>query len=250
MGGGDPSILILFYKSFIRSIMDYGSIRFANAPKSTLILQDRVQNYFIRLAIGATKYRPSQLSNSNPTLPPLLKKNATNPSIRPTLSLQYRHINPRSLSHYTRHIEVPPSYTIHLPNSKSLKGTFHLTQTDEYPYKALPYMEIFNDWPSKFLKLSNNLPATQEFLNLINGNPQYHPDHSIRTPMLPKQTLNTQKHSTFPKETHYAVNSSYTPPHPYTMPNYSLFTSLCATSNSSTTSHTHKQLSFLIHNLP
>jgi len=30
--GGDPSIVILFYKSFIRSIMDYRSILFANAP--------------------------------------------------------------------------------------------------------------------------------------------------------------------------------------------------------------------------
>ena len=40
-------------------------------------------------------------------------------------------------------------------------------------------MEICYDWPSKFLKSSNNLPTTQEFFNLINSDPQYHPDHSI-----------------------------------------------------------------------
>ena len=104
-------------------------------------------------------------------------------------------------------------------------------------------MKIFYDWLSKFLKSSNYLSATQEFLNLINSDSQYH--HTLL-----KQTTNAQQHSTFPKETHYAVNSSYTPPHPYTLPNYSPSTSLCATSESSTTSHTHKQESFLIHNLP
>jgi len=148
-------------------------------------------------------------------------------------------------------MEVPPSPLISRI-TKFLEGTFHLIQTDKYLYKALPCMNIFYDWPSKFLKSPNNLPATQEFLNLINSDPQYHPDHSpfTFTPTLLKQTRNAQQHPTFSKETHYAVNSSYTPPHLYTLPNYSLSTSLCATSKKSTTTQTHKQQSFLIHDLP
>jgi len=160
--------------------MDYGSILFANAPKSTLTLLDRIQNHSIRLAIGATKT----------TLIPALEFQTKTPLLHlRRMQLIQQHVL-RSLSN-TDTSTLDHYLTIHdtwrfrratpliSQVTKYLKGTFHLIQIDKYPYKALPYMEIFYDWHSKFLKFCNNLLATQEFLNLINSDPQYHHDHSI-----------------------------------------------------------------------
>jgi len=38
--------------------MEYGASLFANAPKTSLILLERVQNHSLRLALGATKTTP------------------------------------------------------------------------------------------------------------------------------------------------------------------------------------------------
>ena len=56
--GRDPQILLMFYKFFMRGIMDYGSILYANAPESTLAFLDWVQNQGLKFTLEATKTTP------------------------------------------------------------------------------------------------------------------------------------------------------------------------------------------------
>jgi len=69
--GGDPASLLLFYKSFVRSIIDYDSFLYANAPETTLLLLEWVQNHAIRLALGATKITPILALQAESKIPPL-----------------------------------------------------------------------------------------------------------------------------------------------------------------------------------
>jgi len=73
-GGGDPQILLVFYKSFIRGIIDYGSSLYANTPESTLTLMDRVQNQGLKLlvALRTTKTTPIPALQSEANVLPLL----------------------------------------------------------------------------------------------------------------------------------------------------------------------------------
>jgi len=52
--GSDPSIMSIFYKSFIRSKLDYGCVFYGSASHSQLLKLDRLQNKALRFIIGAT----------------------------------------------------------------------------------------------------------------------------------------------------------------------------------------------------
>lgn len=53
--GVDPETAIYFYKAYIRSILDYGSIQYGSVSNSTLTRLDRIQNHALRLSLGSMK---------------------------------------------------------------------------------------------------------------------------------------------------------------------------------------------------
>ena len=64
--------------------MDYGSILFANARETSLMLLQRIQNHSIRLALGAIKTTPIPTLQYESKIPPpfTYKKNPTNTTVR------------------------------------------------------------------------------------------------------------------------------------------------------------------------
>lgn len=56
--GADPKISLLFYRSYIRSILDYGCILYGSASNTNLLSIDRIQYKSIRICIGAMGSSP------------------------------------------------------------------------------------------------------------------------------------------------------------------------------------------------
>nr|CAI5843233.1 unnamed protein product [Callosobruchus analis] len=69
--GADPLIALTFYKSYIRSVVDYGSIIYGNASKRLLKKLDVLQNNAIRISIGAMKSTPIEPLRAEALEPPL-----------------------------------------------------------------------------------------------------------------------------------------------------------------------------------
>ncbi|XP_050498825.1 probable RNA-directed DNA polymerase from transposon BS isoform X1 [Diabrotica virgifera virgifera] len=58
--GADVETSLLFYRSYIRSIIDYGSILYGSASKHILNKVDVVQNLGLRICLGAMKSTPNK----------------------------------------------------------------------------------------------------------------------------------------------------------------------------------------------
>ncbi|XP_074031548.1 uncharacterized protein [Leptinotarsa decemlineata] len=58
--GSDVQTLLLLYRSLIRSIIDYGSIVYDSATRSTLKMMDSIHNTAIRTALGAYRTTPTE----------------------------------------------------------------------------------------------------------------------------------------------------------------------------------------------
>jgi len=56
--GADTETLLLIHNSIIRPMIDYGSIFYSTAKKSTLKILDIILNLGLRLSIGAFKSSP------------------------------------------------------------------------------------------------------------------------------------------------------------------------------------------------
>jgi len=70
--GSDPFIMSIFYKSFIRSKLDYGSVFYASASHSQLSKLDRLQNKALRfIIIGAINSTPIPALSSETGISPL-----------------------------------------------------------------------------------------------------------------------------------------------------------------------------------
>ena len=69
--GADPKICLIFYKAYLRSIIDYGSIVYGSAANTILKKVDIMQNKALRICIGAMCSTPigALLTESNE--PPL-----------------------------------------------------------------------------------------------------------------------------------------------------------------------------------
>lgn len=148
--GADPLTLSLFYKSFVRSVIDYGSFIFGNASSSNLICLDRVQNQSLRLIVGARKSTPIQALQAETAIPPL-------------------HIRRLYLAHRYVYAKSSRSDSLILPQFFSLVRTWRLAprklplisriaslstetcsallKTNKYRYYNLPYFEIFHSHP-------------------------------------------------------------------------------------------------------
>lgn len=74
--GGDSKSLIKIYNAIIQSKINYGSILYRTAAKSTLKLIDTVNNIGLRLAIGAFRSSPIlSIYNIAGVPPPYTEKN-------------------------------------------------------------------------------------------------------------------------------------------------------------------------------
>jgi len=71
VGGGDPVILGIFYKSFIRSKLDYGSTLYGSASKLHQQKIEIFQNKCLRLIIEALTSTPVAALGAKPGLMPL-----------------------------------------------------------------------------------------------------------------------------------------------------------------------------------
>lgn len=69
--GADPKISLMFYRSYIRSIIDYGCVFYGSASNSNLTKIDRIQYKAIRICIGAMKSSPCQAILVEAQEPPL-----------------------------------------------------------------------------------------------------------------------------------------------------------------------------------
>lgn len=69
--GSDPKVAILFYRSYVRSILDYGSIFYDSATNSRLVKLDRIQYKALRLVLGAFKSTPTCALLAECNEPPL-----------------------------------------------------------------------------------------------------------------------------------------------------------------------------------
>lgn len=69
--GADIKTALLFYKSYIRSIIDYGCVLYGSASKTLLNRLDVVQNKALRICLGAMKSTPTEPLHLEALEPPL-----------------------------------------------------------------------------------------------------------------------------------------------------------------------------------
>lgn len=69
--GSDPNITLIFYRSLIRSILDYGSLFYASASATTLRKIDTFKNKCLRTCIGFLKTTPVVAMEAETIEPPL-----------------------------------------------------------------------------------------------------------------------------------------------------------------------------------
>lgn len=58
--GADPAICLLFYRAYIRSIIDYGCTLYGSTCTTTLSILDRIQYKSLRISLGAFRSTPVQ----------------------------------------------------------------------------------------------------------------------------------------------------------------------------------------------
>lgn len=81
--GSDIKTALIFYKTYIRSIIDYGSILYGSANPSLLNRLEILQNNALRICLGAMK--------STPILPLHVE------ALEPPLNLRRQHLSNRFL---------------------------------------------------------------------------------------------------------------------------------------------------------
>ena len=69
--GADPNICLLFYKTFIRSVLDYSSIFYGSAADTHLRKLENIKNKCLRQSIGFLRSTPINVIEVEATEPPL-----------------------------------------------------------------------------------------------------------------------------------------------------------------------------------
>nr|CAH7736489.1 unnamed protein product [Callosobruchus chinensis] len=69
--GADPNICLIFYRSLVRSILDYGSIHYGNASHCHLKKIEQIKNKGLRLSIGYLHSTPINVMEIECVEPPL-----------------------------------------------------------------------------------------------------------------------------------------------------------------------------------
>ncbi|XP_074026539.1 uncharacterized protein [Leptinotarsa decemlineata] len=69
--GSDPKIALMFYRAYIRSIVDYGCVLYGSSSSTNLTSIDRIQYRAIRISIGAIRSSPCPAILAEAQEPPL-----------------------------------------------------------------------------------------------------------------------------------------------------------------------------------
>ncbi|XP_072389548.1 uncharacterized protein [Diabrotica undecimpunctata] len=69
--GAEPQTALIFYKGYIRSIIDYGCTLYGTANKTNLCKLDIIQNKSLRICLGAMKSTPVEPLRAEAIEPPL-----------------------------------------------------------------------------------------------------------------------------------------------------------------------------------
>ena len=68
-GGTEPKTLLRLYKTYIRSIFEYGCVAYVHLPNSTIEILQKIQNKAIRIALRLPRYVSLKVLHENACLP-------------------------------------------------------------------------------------------------------------------------------------------------------------------------------------
>ena len=69
--GTDPPTLMRLYKTYVRPIVEYGSVAFMSAPKTQLSRLQQIQNEAIRICLRLPKYIRTSLLHEYASIEPI-----------------------------------------------------------------------------------------------------------------------------------------------------------------------------------
>ncbi|XP_051156203.1 uncharacterized protein LOC127278511 [Leptopilina boulardi] len=147
--GANPETLLLIYKGLIRAHLEWGSILFAGASKSTLAKLDKAQYRALRSALGFMRSTPIPIVLSEANEPPLhlrrhlaLHRNAIricswsdNPTAKRLAHLDLKSKNQRNF----------PKYASTLPLLVHLRPTYDIFDTPKKPRRPGYYNQVWSD---------------------------------------------------------------------------------------------------------
>ena len=148
--GSDPTVLSLFYKSFIRSKIDYGSTLYANAAHAHLVRLDRVQHQALWWILGACKTTPIADLHAETKIPPLNIRRIylTNKYVLHSLSLINHHSLKCMSTIYQKwrfaSSKIPLLSSVAHSHRKVHKA---ILKINIYPYNNIIYSDIFRTYP-------------------------------------------------------------------------------------------------------
>ena len=74
VGGTEPKTLIRLYKTYVRSVIEYGSVCFMHCPETTLAALQKVQNKAIRICLRLPRYVSLRLLHEASCLPTIKER--------------------------------------------------------------------------------------------------------------------------------------------------------------------------------
>ena len=191
--GADQTTLLYLYRSLIRSKLDYGSIVYGSARKSSLAILDPIHHQGLRLALGA--FRTSPVAS--------LYVEAEEPSLttrREKLSLQYAVRLAENPSNQAHEVTFPPKYTDLYESKPNYIKSFGV--------RILPLLESANINPKNIdINFTPNIPAW-----CMNKQKILFDLHSVKkksetSPIILKSRFNEQK-SNYTYSTHIYTDGS------------------------------------------
>ncbi|KAJ8914858.1 hypothetical protein NQ315_014871 [Exocentrus adspersus] len=111
--GADPNICLLFYRSLVRSILDYGSVSYGSANNCHLNKIEKIKNQGLRLCIGFLNSTPINIMESECSEPPLYLRRQI-----------YMWISPFKDEIYTS--DILPCYTVEYPKYNNIPKIIYL----------------------------------------------------------------------------------------------------------------------------
>ena len=167
--GADPNIALLFYKSLVRSIIDYGSIFYGTAADIHLQKIDRVKYKCLRLCLGLLKSTPINVIEVETCEPPLNLR-------RQLLSDKFISKNVSKKSDCINNLHTLMTLSLTSPywilrkttlmiNSylKILENSQHCYKSDLLPCYEVDYEDLLKEIKTHYLKIDTSPHTNQIF---------------------------------------------------------------------------------------
>lgn len=167
--GAHPNTLLVFYQSYIRSIIDYGSILYGSASNSILKRVDTVQNKALRICIGAMKSTPLIPLHVETQEPPLQYRRQFL-SEKYVLQAEYKHLPIMSKISQLSISDLTNKYWSK-KNSPPLCYGFRQTSEDrnnlftisDIPHWNLEYLDLFFE-PLVLIPAFSDIPSVNRII--------------------------------------------------------------------------------------